>query len=172
MTKNIYLTFVLLIASACASIPSVESDFDSSYDISKYKTFLIEPIDGKNDSSQISLNPILIKRVMRSIQSELDFKGFSKSEDPDLIIKVLVGTNRENNKSHESSQFFYSPNGWRDTYTRYYPIDKEAIAIRVYDKKSNEVVWYAFSRFKKNQVSKDQESIDDLIGNMLTNFLN
>ena len=171
MYKIKLLVFLSCILTACASTPRIDYDLDSSYDLSKYVTYSIK-YEEFNDPSQISLNPILIQRVERAIENHLEAKNFKISDNPDFIIKVLVGTDREINKSYESSSFLYPRHGWGDVDTRYYRVDKDAIAIRAYDGITNEVVWYSFSRFKKSSLSKDQDAIDSLISKMLTSFLN
>jgi len=163
---------VMFVMVSCSTIPSVDSDFDSSYDLSKYKTYSLESLKGIESSSQISLNPILIQRVHRSIEKNLDLKNIKLSDNPDILIKVLVGMDREVSSSHDSSSYLYPHYGWRDTNTRYYQKDNQSISIRAYDANTNEVVWYAFSRFRKSSNFKDQDSIDLLVKNMLSNFLN
>ena len=106
MNKIKLLVFLSFILTACASTPKIDYDLDSSYDLSKYVTYSIK-YEEFNDPSQISLNPILIQRVERAIENHLEAKNFKISDNPDFIIKVLVGTDREINKSYESSSFLY-----------------------------------------------------------------
>jgi len=167
--KLVFLAALFLIS--CASTSKITTDSDISYDLSKYRTFNIEAMKLAEDVSQISLNPILAQRVHRSIVKELNLKQLKKSDKPGLLVKVLVGTEREINKSYESSSFMHSGYRWRDSDTRYYKLDREAIAVRFYDANSSEVVWYAFSRLNKSD-NNDQESVDKIVKSMMKSFLN
>ena len=90
MTDLRLIFLVMFMMVSCSTIPSVDSDFDSSYDLSKYKTYSLESLKGIESSSQISLNPILIQRVHRSIEKYLALKSIKLSDNPDILIKVLT----------------------------------------------------------------------------------
>ncbi|SVD18257.1 uncharacterized protein METZ01_LOCUS371111, partial [marine metagenome] len=89
---KINLLLFLILITACSSLPKIESDFDKNYDLSSYKTYSIEGPELKDLPSQISLNPILIQRIKRAIDSNLTSRGLFYSSDPDLVIRFIVGT--------------------------------------------------------------------------------
>ena len=87
--KVFLITLSFLGLSACASSLAVQSDFDTQYDLSSYKTFSVISPSLENQENEISINPILIQRIARSIESTLINKGLSGDYNP-TIAKVLL----------------------------------------------------------------------------------
>ena len=79
--KVFLVACLFLVLSACASSLAVQSDFDSKYNLSSYKTFSVISPSLADQEEEISINPILIQRIARSIESNLSNKGLCKSED-------------------------------------------------------------------------------------------
>ena len=53
---------------------------------------------------------------------------------------------------------------------KFYRVDNDALTIRFHDAQTDEVVWYAFSRFKRSQSPKAQEEVDALIDEAISRF--
>ena len=94
MIKQLLSLSIVLIFVACASQPRIESDKDSEYDLSAYKSFKIDKPELTTSPSQIGLNPILMQRVERAIKSSLESKGLTESQEPDMVVRFFIGTNR------------------------------------------------------------------------------
>ena len=75
---------------ACASSPYIQTDSDSNYDLSSYKSFEVQLPAIEDTPELISINPILIQRIDRAIGSSLEDKGLKVSEKPDLVIKFYL----------------------------------------------------------------------------------
>lgn len=79
------VTFLALLLAACASKPMIKSDYDRSVDFSEYKTYgFYSPlgIEGPNYST-------IFGSVFReAISREMNARGYSQSENPDLLINV------------------------------------------------------------------------------------
>ena len=169
MIKNTFLILVISIITACASSPYIQIDSDINYDLSSYKSYMVESPNLESSSESISINPILIQRIARSIDSSLETKGLNSSETPDLIVRFFLGTKREVDRSSDFGGFGYNGR-YNSRDQRYIRSDKDEISIRFHDAKSNEVVWYAFTRVKRSSNQSDQESINLLIEEALSNF--
>ena len=169
MIKNTFLILVISIITACASSPYIQIDSDINYDLSSYKSYMVESPNLESSSESISINPILIQRIARSIDSSLETKGLNSSETPDLIVRFFLGTKREVDRSSGFGGFGYNGR-YNSRDQRYIRSDKDEISIRFHDAKSNEVVWYAFTRIKRSSNQSDQESINLLIEEALSNF--
>ena len=72
-----------------------QTDTDRTYSLSSYKSFSLESLEMEDEPSQISVNPILLQRVSRSIEQKLITRGFTKSSNPDMIVRFSVATERE-----------------------------------------------------------------------------
>ena len=169
MIKNTFLILVISIITACASSPYIQIDSDINYDLSLYKSYMVESPNLESTSESISINPILIQRIARSIDSSLETKGLKSSETPDLIVRFFLGTKREVDRSSDFGGFGYNGR-YNSRDQRYIRSDKDEISIRFHDAKSNEVVWYAFTRIKRSSNQSDQESINLLIEEALSKF--
>ena len=171
MIKQFFSISIILTFVACASQPRIESDRDSEYDLSAYKSFKINKPELTTSPSQIGLNPILMQRVERAIKSSLEAKGLKESQEADMIVRFFIGTNREVDRSTDiGSRGFYNDRYWDSRNQKILKVDKDEIAIRFHDKKTDEVIWYAFSRFNRSLKIRDQAAINSLIEKAVLNF--
>ena len=169
MKKPFILIIILLFIGGCATQLKIESDSDKVYDLSSYSTFAIEAFDVIKEPSQISINPIFLQRVSRSIEQSLVKRGFKKSSEPDMVVRFFIATEREVERSQSYSSW-YRRGYLDDRNQRYYRVDKDALTIRFHDAETDEVVWYAFSRFNRNKAPKEQEEVNILIEQAISSF--
>jgi len=169
MKNTFIISVIILLTTGCATQLKIETDTDKVYDLSIYNTFSIESFDVIEEPSQISINPIMLQRVARSIEQSLLKRGFKKSSEPNMIVRFYIATEREidRTRSYGSS---YRRGHFDDPIERYYQVDKDAITIRFHDAKSDEVVWYAFSRFKRSTGPKEQEEVNALVEEAISSF--
>ena len=81
MKKFFLFWSISIFLSNCSSI-KVYSDFDNDIDFSNYKTFAyFRPEIDKVDISDLDK-----RRILRALDKEMNLKGLSKSETPDLLI--------------------------------------------------------------------------------------
>ena len=78
--------------ASCASSLVVQSDSDSQYDLSAYKSYSIVAPSLDDQDEMISINPILIQRIARALDSVLSQKGLNKSENSDITVRFYIGT--------------------------------------------------------------------------------
>ena len=117
------------------------------------------------------LIPILIQRISRSLDSVLTQKGLNQSDKAELTIKFYIGTKREIERSTDLGGYGYYGNRYLDSRDqRYIRSEKDEISIRFHDTKSNDVVWYAFTRFKRPSDQYNQVGVDSLIQEVLSTF--
>ena len=169
MRKPFILIIILLFIGGCATQLKIESDSDKVYDLSSYSTFSIEAFDVIKEPSQISINPIFLQRVSRSIEQSLVKRGFKKSSEPDMVVRFFIATEREVERSQSYSSW-YRRGYLDDRNQRYYRVDKDALTIRFHDAETDEVVWYAFSRFNRTKAPKEQEEVNVLIEQAISSF--
>ena len=171
LKSKIFPLLLLVGLTSCASSLVVQSDSDNEYDLSKYKTYsIISPsLDDKGEL--ISINPILIQRISRALDSGLIEKGLTKSNESDLVVRFFLGTQREIERSTDLGGFGYYGHRYFDSREqRYVRSEKDEISIRFHDAKTNDVVWYAFTRFKRPGDQYDQVGINSLIAEVISSF--
>ena len=168
--KNIFIFIaIVLLTTGCATQLKIETDSDKVYDLTIYNTFSIESFDVIEEPSQISINPILLQRVARSIEKSLQKRGFKKDTKPNMIVRFYIATEREIDRTRNYGSS-YRRGHFDDPVQKYYQVDKDAITIRFHDAKTDEVVWYAFSRFKRSTGPKEQEEVNALIEQAISSF--
>jgi len=82
--KLVVLLFLGIMFS-CSTV-RVVSDYDTKVDFSTYRTFAFY----KKGIDKASVSDLDKKRIMRAIENQLVEKGFSKSENPDLLISIFT----------------------------------------------------------------------------------
>ena len=169
MKNTFIISVIILLATGCATQLKIETDTDKVYDLSIYNTFSIESFDVIEEPSQISINPIMLQRVARSIEQSLLKRGFKKSSEPNMIVRFYIATEREIDRTRNYGSS-YRRGYLDDSIERYYQVDKDAITIRFHDAKTDEVVWYAFSRFKRSTGPKEQEEVNALVEEAISSF--
>ena len=90
--QTISLSVLLVVIVSCSSV-RVASDYDSKADFSQYKTFAF--FKGGIDKAEIS--DLDKRRILRAIEAELIAKGFTKSENPDMLVSIFTTSNQRVN---------------------------------------------------------------------------
>ena len=103
---SISVAFLSLLTS-CASSLVVQSDSESQYDLSVYKSYSIIAPSLDDQDEMISINPILIQRITRALDSVLSQKGLNKSENSDITVRFYIGTKREVERSTDLGGYGY-----------------------------------------------------------------
>ena len=78
-----------MIISSCSSV-RVASDYDKETEFNQYKTFaFFKPGIDKAEISDIDK-----RRILRAIESELMGKGMTKSNNPDMLVRICTKSNQ------------------------------------------------------------------------------
>jgi hypothetical protein len=141
MIKIISSVLISLVFFGCSSI-SVSSDYDVYADFTKYKTFYI--YKGELRGSELEDAPLVKKRVLEAIESELQKKGFTDTDSvkADLTVYALANTADKVNVSSYSYGYGY---GWgpypygRNIDVTYYT--QGSLIIDFVDNKKDELIW-------------------------------
>ena len=87
----VLLLFVGLFSS-CSSV-RVASDYDREANFSSYNTYaFFKPGIDKAEISDLDK-----KRILRAIENEMQAKGLTKSDNPDLLVSIFTKTNENIN---------------------------------------------------------------------------
>ena len=91
----------LLVLTSCSSI-RVATDYDREANFNEYQSFAFyKPGIDKADVSDLDK-----KRILRAIESEMIAKGFTKSENPDLLVSIFTKT-KENINIYQNNFYFF-----------------------------------------------------------------
>jgi hypothetical protein len=84
MKRNFAFLSVLLLLAACSGL-KVSYDYDKQADFTKYKTYKLAEEVYQSNIPQLDRD-----RIIRAVESELEKRGFTKSDTPDAIIDFHV----------------------------------------------------------------------------------
>lgn len=95
------------LTSSCSSI-KVSSDFDRNANFAGYKTYAFT-----KEAEALPVDDINRSRIINAISSELAAKGFTKSEQPDVLIDMHVKAEQKQTATATSSSPGYYGAGYR-----------------------------------------------------------
>lgn len=105
MKKFLLLLFTTVLLFSCNTV-KVVTDYDAKVDFNQYKTFAFY----KTGIDKAEISDLDKKRVLRAIESELLAQGFTKSENPDMLVSFFTKSRRKVN-INQNNNFGYGL-GW------------------------------------------------------------
>jgi hypothetical protein len=96
---------LFLILSSCGPSINVYSDFDKNADFSQYKTYAFH----KKSIDKVQISELDKRRILQAIESELNRKGMTKSETPDLLVGIFTKEREEVDVNQNFNNWGY---GW------------------------------------------------------------
>jgi len=85
MKKLFILTIVISLLVACSSSFKVTTDYDSTVDFDKLSTY-----NFTDESLNLPINQFNKTRVLNVIEEQMSAKGFTKTDDPQVLINLHV----------------------------------------------------------------------------------
>ena len=168
---KIYKLFILLclgIITSCSSV-KVVSDYDTKVDFSTYKTFAFY----KKGIDKASVSDLDKKRIMRAIENELIEKGFTKSENPDLLISIFTKSREQVNVTDNNLGYGfgwgYNPWFFGSTNLNINQYTEGTLFIDFIDKNKNELIWQGIGSgaMKMSNIDKKEERINEFVNKII-----
>ena len=133
--------FVVFILASCSSV-RVNSDYDKNASFDSYKTYAYQ----KNGIDKVEISDLDKKRILRSIDEAMAAKGFTKSENPDVLINFFTKEREQVDVTQYSAGWGYGWGwGWnpwiwggRTSVNQY---TEGTLTIDVTDAKKKELIW-------------------------------
>ncbi len=166
--KHFKITALLLLLAvgmtSCSTV-KVASDYDQNVDFNQYKSFaFFKPGIDKADISDLDK-----KRILRAIEDEMISKGFTKSEEPDLLISIFTKT-KENINIYQNNRFGYgygwgwNPWFWGAGANTVSTTSEGTLYIDLIDSEGKELVWQGMGTAAlAKEVNKKQERINEIV---------
>ena len=170
--KNTFLLLITLILSSCSSI-KVFSDYDRNIDFSNYETFAYF----KPEIDKVDISDLDKRRILKALDSEMNLKGLSKSETPDLLIgfttkaKEQIYVNTGNNFGWGwgwgFNPWFWGNGGYNSVSTR----TEGTLYVNIIDAATKQLIWQGKCRggIKKKKKNRD-ERISLFIHEIVENY--
>ena len=164
----------LLLASATLGLTScssfnVRSDYAETANFNEYKTYKLRIDD-------LKLNDIDKDRVLNEVSRQLQTKGLSVSDNPDLIVNVKANHKKIQDVQSTQPYGMYGwggPFGWgvgvNRTWTSNYT--EGALIIDLIDAKTQKLVWQGVgSGISVDSPKQKQKQIPEIVSKIMANY--
>tara|TARA_R110002096_G_scaffold6795_4_gene30779 strand:- start:51 stop:596 length:546 start_codon:yes stop_codon:yes gene_type:complete len=172
-SKLIIVVFALVLSS-CSAI-KVTTDYDTQADFSKLKTFAFyKPGIDKADISDLDK-----KRVLRAIERELLAQGFTKSENPAMLVSFFTKSRERVNVNQNYNAGFGWGLGWTpwmmngmNNNVNVSQFTEGTLFIDFIDKEKKELVWQGIGTgaLKMDNREKKEERINLFVKEIISRF--
>ena len=172
MKKIAFLLFGILLFSSCNSI-KVATDYDTQVDFSKYKTFAFY----KTGIDKADISDLDKKRILRAIESELLAQGFTKSENPDMLVSIFTKSRERVNVSQNNLGWGWGwgwnpwmMNGMNNVNVNQFT--EGTLFIDFIDKNKKELIWQGVGTgaLKMDDRAKKEERIREFVKEIISRF--
>ena len=169
------ITPVLLLLSvlitSCSSV-RVASDYDREVNFEQYSSYaFFKPGIDKAEISDLDK-----KRILRAIEAEMQRKGFTKSDDPDLLVSIFTKTNEniniyQNNMMGWGYGWGWHPWYWGSGFNTVNRTSEGTLYIDLIDADGKELVWQGMGTAAlASDVNKKQKRINEIVSEILEKY--
>jgi len=164
MKKLILFTVVAGLLSACSSSFKITTDFDNSVQFDKFKTY-----NFTEESLALPINEFNKTRVLNAIEEQMSIKGFTKTDDPQLLVNLHVTAERKveasaNTNYYGGSYRYRYGGGFSTTTVNVNEYVEGTLFIDLIDKSEDLLIWQARCVGTLNADTKKMaQKIDDTI---------
>ncbi|MEZ4855760.1 MAG: DUF4136 domain-containing protein [Gelidibacter sp.] len=169
--KIIPLLLLVLVASSCSSV-RVASDYDKSVDFSHLKTFAFY----KTGIDKAEISDLDKRRILRAIESELLAKGYTKSENPDMLVSIFTKSRQEVNVYNNGYGPYgygwgWSPYYWNSGYNSVSTSTEGTLYIDLIDANKKELVWQGMGTgYLSQNMNKKEERIKEFVSKIMEKY--
>lgn len=167
--------FFILLAAASLAVTScspfqVKSDYSATANFANYKTYLLRTDD-------LKLNDLDKDRVLNELSKQIQAKGLTSSQNPDLIINVKASHKKiqDVTTSYNAGFGWGRPWGWGggfgmgNTWTNNY--NSGTIVIDIIDAKTQKLVWQGVgSGISVDSPRSKQKQIPQIVADIMANY--
>lgn len=160
---SIFSFFMLI---SCSSV-YVNTDYDKKANFVQYKTFAYL----KSGIDKAEISDLDKKRILYSLDEVLISKGFSKSENPDMLISFFTKeAERVNYYNNFGWNWGWNP-WWGINYSMPITTTEGTLIIDVIDAKSKELIWQGKgSGYLTQNVDKKDARIKEFVSKILEKY--
>ena len=166
--KTLKLLSILFIATlaSCSSV-RVNADYDKKATFTNYKTYAYL----KSGIDKAEISDLDKKRILHSIDEVMAIKGFSKSENPDVLISIFT-KERERVDIYQNYGFGWGWNRWWGMgYSNVTTTPEGTLFIDIIDAKTKELVWQGEgSGYLTKNTDKKDARIKEFVSKILEQY--
>jgi hypothetical protein len=173
LLNTLPLLVLILVVSSCSSV-RVAADYDKNANFSTYKTYAFY----KTGIDKVEISDLDKRRILRAIEANLLAKGFTKSENPDILVSLFT-------KSHQRVDVYnnawgyggwgwggFGPWGWGwNQQPSVSTSSQGALYIDFIDANKKELVWQGMGTgYLTQNVEKKEERINEFVTKIMEKY--
>lgn len=160
------LSLILIITlNSCVSV-RVASDYDKQASFDTYKSYaFFKPGIDKAEISDLDK-----KRILRAIEADMNAKGFTKSENPDVLVSIFTKTQQNVNVYQNNfgwgwyGGWGWNPWWWGPNYNNVTRVTEGTLYIDLIDADKKELVWQGMGTAAlTTNVNRKQQKINEIV---------
>lgn len=168
--KTLPLLVILLVATSCSSV-RVATDYDKNANFNNYKTFAFY----KTGIDKAEISDLDKRRILRAIEAELLAKGFTKSENPDLLISLFTKSREKINVYNNGYGPYGYGWGWNPWYwNNYNTVSRSTegvLYIDLIDANKKELVWQGMGTgYLTSNMEQKEERIKEFVSKIMEKY--
>lgn len=163
--------FLLLTMVSCGSMISVNADYDKKVDFSTYKTYAYF----KTGIDKVEISDLDKRRILNAIDQQMLAKGFTKSDNPDLLINLFTKSREQVNVNQFNAGWGYGW-GWNPymmggRQTTVTTSTEGTLYIDFIDAKKKEMIWQGEGTGALNKnTNRKEERINEFVTQILSQY--
>jgi hypothetical protein len=174
--KHVLFIVMVLTMASCSSV-KVAYDFDKQADFTKYKTYAFT-----EDVAKLPVDDLNRGRIITAVETELAAKGFSKSDNPDVLIDIFVTAKKRTEAVANTSGTGYRGGyygrygyggGFATTTVSYNDYVDGTLLINMVDKSTEKIAWQGRGTRTIDEdasASKREQNINYAVKQIFTNY--
>ncbi|MBO3100125.1 DUF4136 domain-containing protein [Gelidibacter pelagius] len=170
---TVTMALLLVVASSCSSV-KVAADYDKNANFNEYKTFAFF----KTGIDKAEISDLDKRRILRAIESELMAKGFTKSENPDLLVSIFTKSRDKVNVYNNAYGYGpygygwgWSPYYWNSGYNSVSTSTEGTLYVDLIDANKKELVWQGMGvGYISQRMDKKEERIKEFVANIMEKY--
>ena len=175
---KVFPILLFFLITSCSSV-NVSSDYDKEVDFSNYKTYAFY----KKGIDKVEISDLDKRRILRAIEANLEAKGFTKSEDPDLLVSIFTKSREKidvyNNNYYGWYPYYYGYGyggfgpGFGFGYTNVSKSTEGTLFIDLIDARKKELTWQGTGigiLSSSKNIDKKEERIKEFVSKIMTQY--
>lgn len=173
--KKISILLLVITAFACQTI-KVSYDYDRRADLTVYKTYKLS-----DETNNLKIQQLNRDRIISAVENEMTAKGFSKSENPDIIVDINVASEEKQTATATTTGSYYGSryrgwnygSGFSTTQINYDNYVEGTLVITFVDAAKEQIVWQGSGTktlIENASAEKRDENISKAVQQILNNY--
>ena len=170
--KLLPIALIAMVITSCSSV-RVAADYDRQVDFNQYKTFAFF----KSGIDKAEISDLDKKRILRSIEAELLAKGYTKSDNPDMLVSIFTKSNQRvdvYNNSWGFGAWGWGAPGWGWGWNMQPNVSTRTqgvLFVDLIDAKKKELVWQGQGTgYLSSNMEKKEQRIKEFVAKIMEKY--